>query len=536
MNDGKFAFSLTPSAKSAYFEILEAGQEIAAEAARRYEELIQAAGTYFTSLQPSREMKTDLNVAITQLSTLTCRLIARYVLYCDVTRSGRRHRLTDMGFDARHPMPEFGLDKWAMTIFTVMLISIGMMRFMPGVRRLPGGEILTIAVTFAITIGFAVIGAVVVARRFMERREIVQRPFPPFGELALAALIVAGLSLAARIAVPLIPALLLGGQTAFHDVLAQFIERLPGVIIPFVCTISLGLLCSYLGSLKWSWYQVAFVGSIGNGMAFMAAGAVVSSWIDEVVLAKFYENVAHAKIIIPITTGITGAIIGAIVLTVFRKSERLRKSSNDVTPGQKLIELKPKGKLTSLSSGRSGTAARHLGGYTREMVGDLEGRYLCLRPAFTSTGAINAYEIELRWDEIQACLIFEERNRVDAGHTQKGQVYVPDSKPFVTLLTVEKGATRLIMVSRSEGKEAARGLIVTLSNPVSGHFTPVCAPVVLRPIIDETPQFGFIKPDAPHYSVYRQELEAVLPAFGFFVTVPTLAVNASESARLSVVT
>ena len=490
MNDNRFGFSITANAKSAYFEILEAGEKIRAEAARRYEELVHGAANYFASPRPTREMTNDLNLAIAQISTLTCRLIARYVLYCDITRSGRRHRLSAMGFDARHPMPEFGIDKWAMTIFVVMLISVGMMRYMPGFLRLPGGQVLTISITFAITIGFAVIGAVVVARRFIERRDTVRRP--PLGELALAAFIVAGLSLIARFVIPLIPALILNGQTAFHDILTQFVDRLPGVIIPFVCTISLGLLCSYLWSLKWRWYQVALVGALANGIAFMAAGAVVALWIDAGVLAKIYENVAQARVMIPITTGMTGAIIGAIVLAVFRRSERIRQASEDV-----LIELKSKERRPSLPSSPSRTAARHLGGYTREMVHDLEGRYLCLRPAFTSIAVINAYEIEIRWDEIQTCLIFEEHNRVDAGHLQRGHVYIPDGKPFVTLSTIERGAIRLITLSRSEGKEPARGLIFTLSNPVSGHFTPACAPVVLKVIGDETPQFGFIPAECP---------------------------------------
>jgi hypothetical protein len=433
-----------------------------------------------------------------------------------------------MGFDARHPMPEFGIDKWATTIFAVMLISVGMMRYTPGFLRLPGGEVLTIAITFAITIGFAAIGAVVVARRFIERRESLQRP--PFSELALATLIVAGLSLAARFVIPLIPALILSGQTAFYDILAQFVERLPGIIIPVVCTISLGLLCSYLGSLRWRWYEVALVGALANGLAFMAAGATVAFWIDTNVLAKFYENVARARLMIPITTGITGAMIGAIVLAVFRKSERVRQTYEQVT-----IELKYKERRPSFSASQTRGAARHLGGYTREMVHDLEGHYLCLRPALTSTNIINAYEIEIRWDEIQTCLIFEEHNRVDAGYLQRGHVYVPDGKPFVTLLTVEKGAIRLIMVSRSERKEAAKGLIFTLSNPVSGHFTPACAPVLLKPIGDEVPQFGFIQPGAAKYLTYRHELETVTPEYGFFVTAQGAEGVGSESARLSVV-
>jgi hypothetical protein len=59
--------------------------------------------------------------------------------------------------------------------------------------------------------------------------------------------------------------------------------------------------------------------------------------------------------------------------------------------------------------------------------------------------------------------MFEEQARVDAGHTQCGRVYIPDGKPFMSLVTVERGAVRLIMVSRPDGDTSARGLLMTLS-------------------------------------------------------------------------
>jgi hypothetical protein len=40
---------------------------------------------------------------------------------------------------------------------------------------------------------------------------------------------------------------------------------------------------------------------------------------------------------------------------------------------------------------------------------------------------------------------------------------------------------------------------------------------VLKRIEEATPQLGFIKPDSPDYASYWQELEAVMPDYGFFV-------------------
>jgi hypothetical protein len=192
-----------------------------------------------------------------------------------------------MGFDAR-PTPTFGPDQWATTILLVILLSVGMMVFMPGTNPIELGKVLTIAITFGVSIGFAVLGAIVVAQRFIERHEGDRLAFPPVAELVLAALIVAGLSIAMRIGVPLVPALMQG--QGFQDVLNQFVDRLPGVITPFICTVSLGLLCSYLGSLDWSWYRVWGVGAVGNGLSLMFAGWLVGSLLDPKVLAQFYVH------------------------------------------------------------------------------------------------------------------------------------------------------------------------------------------------------------------------------------------------------
>jgi hypothetical protein len=149
--------------------------------------------------------------------------------------------------------------------------------------------------------------------------------------------------------------------------------------------------------------------------------------------------------------------------------------------------------------------------------------------------------MSVHWDETASCLMFEERERVDAGHTQKGRVYIPDGRPFMSFVTVERGAIRLIMVSRPESNEPARGLIITLSNPGGAHFTPASAPIVLRRVLDQTPQLGFIRPGSPDYEAYCRELEMVMPAFGFFAAAPraldheTPPIGPPQDVRLTVV-
>jgi hypothetical protein len=490
-------FARSGFSRSAYARIMQHREAVAARAGARYEDLMRTGLAFFTSSEPNRELKEALNCNIADVSNLTCSLIARYVLFCEMTHNGRLQRLKDMGFAAR-PAPRFGTDKWAATILLVTLLSVGMIMYMPGTRSIEIGKVLTIAITFGVSIGFAVLGAIVVAQRFIERHDGDRTAFPPIAELILAALVVVGLSIAVRIGIPLVPALM--QDRGFQDVFNQFVDRLPGTITPFICTISLGVLCSYLGSLDWSWYRVAGVGALGNGPALMGAGWLVGSLLNERVLAQFYVHPEDAVRIIVLSTGLTGFVVGATVLAMFTKSERIRKDTAEHVVKDPLTDIRAHSLAEDAESALQKTgceAAHELGSYARASVEALEGRYVCFRPAFSSADVINAYVIAVRWDEEESCLMFEERERVDAAHAQRGRVYIPDGRPFLSFVTVEKGAMRLIMVSRPESSGAARGLITTLSNPAGVHFTPVSAPIVLRRVVDQTPQLGFVQPGRP---------------------------------------
>jgi len=535
--------------RSAYTRIMQLSEATAVRAAARYQELMQAACAYFATPHPAKELTEALNHSISEVSQLTCSLIARYVLYSNATKSKRRQRLSRMGFDASGAIGRFGPDQWVTTILAVIVFSAGMMAFMPGTLPLPAGHILQIAITFGLSIGFAVIGAVVVAQRFMERHEGETNPYPPMAELTLAALVVAGLSVALRIGIPLVPALIQGSESALPDVITQFTERWPGVIIPFVCTISLGLLCIYLGARPWSQIRVAALGALGNGLAFMAAAPVVAWLLSTDVLGKFYAHPEHARVHVLINTGLVGIAIGAMVLWAFKRSERARHDDAEHAAESARAGIsacpavQPPETLDPTAPPRPGVATQSYGGYSYENVKALEGRYVCLRPGFASPGVISAYLMDLRWDDAASCLTFEEKNREDAGHTQRGRVYIPDGRPFMSFVTVAQGGIRLITVSRPSEQDSARGLIMTLSNPSGMQFTPASAPIVLRRVVDKIPQLGFIGPDAPDYESYRRELEAVAPAFGFFATAPRRAAGAearpaapTEHARLSLVT
>ena len=533
---------ISPNGRSAYTRIMQLSATTAARAAARYVELIQAGQAYFAAPQPSRELEDALNRSIGEVALLTCSLIARYVLYSNATESKRRQRLSTMGFDASGRIT-FGADQWVITILAVIALSAGMMALMPGTLSLSKGDILRISITFGLSIGFAVIGAVWVAQRFLEHHHGEAIVDPPIAQLTLAALIVAGLSAALRIATPLVPGLIQGSSSALPHAITQFLERWPGVIIPAACTISLGLLCTYLGARPWSQVRAATVGALGNGLAFMTAALLVAWLLSDDVLSKFYKPGAPTRALVVITTSLIGVAIGFMVLWQFKRWERDRMVDAARAAERAGIAAcgvpPPAEELDSAAPSRSDVAARNYGGYTRANVTHLEGRYVCFRPAFTSAGVISAYLMDLRWDDAASCLTFEERDREDAGHTQRGRVYLPDGRPFMNFVTVGGGGIRLITVSRPGERESARGLIMTLSNPSGMQFTPASAPIVLRCVADRIPQLGFLRPGAPDYDYYRRELEAVAPAFGFFASAPqppsAADTRPAEEARLSLV-
>ena len=525
-SDGTPLDFVNANARSAYTRIMHLSQATAARIVARYDELMQAGRTYFATPDPSPEVKEALTRSIVEVSQLTCSLIARYVLYSNATKAKRRQRLARMGFDASRTMTiRFGLDQWVATILGVIVLSAGMMAATPGTLSLPAGQILILSITFGLTIGCAVMGAVVVAQRFMERHEGETPHYPPIAELTAAALVVGGLSAALRLGIPL-TASLLGDGSELSSVFSQFKGRLPGLLLPITCTVSLGLLCTYLGARSWSQLRIVAAGALGNALAFMAAGFLVAWMIDDKVLAQFYAQPERARPTIVILCGVIGLAIGAMVLFAFKRSERARRDDAEHAaetasagiPG--LCALPAAVELEPAAAPGSEVAAQNYGGYLRANVAHLEGRYVCFRPGFTVPGVISAYLVDLRWDEAASCLMFEEKDREDDDHKQRGRVYIPDGRPFISFVTVAVGAVRLVTVSRPGKGESARGLMMTLSNPAGMNFTPACAPVVLKRVADRIPPLGFLRPGAPGYELYRRELESVVPAFGLFASAP----------------
>jgi hypothetical protein len=518
------AFPSSLGGRSAYTRIMRLNEKTVEQSLALYDSLMENGLAYFTSSKPTRQMEEALKKNIQDLSQMVCRLIARYVLYLDVTESQRRKRLSTMGLNPRDHSPAFGRDQWVASILSVIILFLFMSIILPSQQSF--SQTFMYSVLMAVQLGMAVIAGTVVAQRFIRRHEENVWQFPPLAELTISALVVVGLCIVLRIGWPLVPDLLNTGSISLSQSLVQFSERWPLVLLPFMCTLSIGLTCAYMGRLSWSGIRLTLLGGLFNAAAFATAALLIAHLLSEDFLHRMQEQPGAAKAILIGTLTTAGFVLGVIVLAIFPRSIRSTRLTGVFDPLHPLSVRVDAGPVTergwdSFVSDRAGPrgAVKELGGYSRSTVNDLEGRYVCYRPTFSNPTVINAYEITIRWDEKRACLLFEERNRPDSSHSQVGHVYIPDGRPFMSLVTIDKGAVRVMMVTRPDHIGVGRGLILTLSNPGGIHFIPATAPVVLQRLDDKAaPRVGFVHADAPEYPMYLAQLSAVAPDFATFAS------------------
>jgi hypothetical protein len=159
---------------------------------------------------------------------------------------------------------------------------------------------------------------------------------------------------------------------------------------------------------------------------------------------------------------------------------------------------------------RQSEAAADLGGYTLRTVQELIGEYFFVRPSFSNPSRLIGYLVEILWDEKQACLVFNETFRPDPTYQQRGNVYIPFGRPFLTLVTMYNGMIRTVMVSQPDGAGVLRGIICTLHNAQSTYFLPATAPVILKKLKSVAGQkFGYIEPQDDAYSDLKAMLDSV---------------------------
>ncbi|MEO1694619.1 MAG: helix-turn-helix transcriptional regulator [Pseudomonadota bacterium] len=152
-------------------------------------------------------------------------------------------------------------------------------------------------------------------------------------------------------------------------------------------------------------------------------------------------------------------------------------------------------------------APLYMGAYTRAAVDELIGSYLTLRPAFAVPDTIIAYRTDIDWDPSWPSLTFQERDRPDAAYAHRGRLHVPASSMFMHLVSLTKGAMRMIIVCQLDQLDRMYGLITTVSRH-GAMSVPVSAPIVyLKQETFDDDALGQIAAGDAAYAGYREILD-----------------------------
>jgi transcriptional regulator with XRE-family HTH domain len=151
-------------------------------------------------------------------------------------------------------------------------------------------------------------------------------------------------------------------------------------------------------------------------------------------------------------------------------------------------------------------APLYMGAYTRAAVDHYLGSYLTLRSSFSRSDCIVAYRTDVTWDPEWPSLLFQERDRPDAPYSHRGRLYVPSSSMFIHLVSLTKGAMRMIVVSQVDRFGEMRGLITTIHKH-GAMLVPVATPIVYAKRDTFDGGLGDITPTHANYEAYRRLID-----------------------------
>lgn len=209
---------------------------------------------------------------------------------------------------------------------------------------------------------------------------------------------------------------------------------------------------------------------------------------------KTIQNLLHAKSVRDQTLFDVAMVLGL-------DYQRLKESWFGSMSTSQPMELKGEGGLV---------APVYMGAYTRAAVDHYIGSYLTVRPAFAKPDTIVAYRTDIVWDPEWPSLLFEERDRPDAPFSHRGRLYIPASSMFIHLVSLTKGAMRMVLVSQIDQEGEMRGLITTL-NKQRAMFLPVAAPIVYIKRSDfKGTTLGEIPEKSADYKTFKSLLETTV--------------------------
>src|SRR5262249_6784089 len=149
----------------------------------------------------------------------------------------------------------------------------------------------------------------------------------------------------------------------------------------------------------------------------------------------------------------------------------------------------------------------YMGAYTRAGVDHYIGSYLTVRPSFSIAGGVMAYRTDISWDSEWPSLMFEERDRPDKHYLHRGRLLFPASSMYIHLVSLTKGAMRMVMVSQLDAMGRMRGLITTLHKQ-RASLIPVSTPIVFEKRDDFAgAELGELVAGSPTHLRYRALLD-----------------------------
>ncbi|WP_045836828.1 helix-turn-helix transcriptional regulator [Hyphomicrobium sp. 99] len=174
------------------------------------------------------------------------------------------------------------------------------------------------------------------------------------------------------------------------------------------------------------------------------------------------------------------------------------------------VALETTGGSLELKGNGGGIAPVYMGAYSRAAVDHYIGSYLTLRRAFSVPDTIIAYRTDISWDAEWPSLVFQERERPDAPYAHRGRLYIPASSSFIHLVSLTKGAMRMVVVSQLDRAGEMRGIITTL-NKQRATFIPVATPILYAQRENfDADAFGEISPKNRAYGEYKRLLDETI--------------------------
>lgn len=163
------------------------------------------------------------------------------------------------------------------------------------------------------------------------------------------------------------------------------------------------------------------------------------------------------------------------------------------------------------ANGSAEQAPADIGGYLRVSVEHYIGSYLCIRPTIKKPGSIYSYAMDVTWDRAESCLVFQERERLDAKHSHRGQFWIPGASPYLFLVSRGKGWLRSSAVCHLDAANEMRGILTMLHIPTGMQSLPTATPVVyIKRDSFKGDMLGVVPPSAPQFKRYSASLRDMI--------------------------